>query len=152
LTVGISCRSCGQEFQRGFCEKQILLCGFGVLDRARFRLRPDGVDAWDGSPKGWREPDEYRPNIDSEAIDSWSTRITVNPSENWSLQDSMAHWHSPEELAPEDNVRRMTASVAYNRPIDRGNWASLLAWGRNQSLVDGKGWQRVLAGIDSKLP
>jgi hypothetical protein len=85
-----------------------------------------------------REPDEYRWNIDSGAIDSWSTRITVNPAENWSLQYSMAHLHSPEELAPEDNVRRMTASVAYNRPIDRGNWASRLAWGRNQSLVDGK--------------
>jgi hypothetical protein len=31
----------------------------------------------------------------------------------------------------------MTASIAYNRPISDGNWASLLAWGRNRSLQDG---------------
>jgi hypothetical protein len=53
------------------------------------------------------------------------------------LQYSLAQLHSPEALAPNDDVRRMTASVAYNRPIGRGNWASLLAWGRNQSLEDG---------------
>ena len=31
----------------------------------------------------------------------------------------------------------MTASVAYNRPLKNGNWASLLLWGRNQSLDTG---------------
>jgi hypothetical protein len=84
-----------------------------------------------------REPDENRWNIDSGGIDSWSTRVTVNPASNWSLQYSIAQLHSPEALAPGDDIRRMTASVAYNRPIAGGNWASLLAWGRNQSLEDG---------------
>ena len=32
----------------------------------------------------------------------------------------------------------MTASLAYNRPIGAGNWASLFAWGGNQSWEDGK--------------
>ena len=31
----------------------------------------------------------------------------------------------------------MTASVTYNRPLHDGNWASMLLWGRNQSLSDG---------------
>jgi hypothetical protein len=31
----------------------------------------------------------------------------------------------------------MTASVMYNRPLTGGNWASMLLWGRNQSLLDG---------------
>ena len=84
-----------------------------------------------------REPGEYRWNIDSGTIDSWSTRVTVNPSANWSAQYSIAQLHSPEALAPEDDVRRMTASVTYNRPISRGNWASLFVWGRNQALEDG---------------
>jgi hypothetical protein len=84
-----------------------------------------------------REPGEYRWNIDSGKIDSWSTRVTVNPSANWSAQYSIAQLHSPEALAPEDDIRRMTASIAYNRPISRGNWASLFVWGRNQSLEDG---------------
>ena len=45
--------------------------------------------------------------------------------------------HSPEGIAPQENVRRMTASIMYNRPLHNGNWASLLLWGRNQSLLDG---------------
>jgi len=84
-----------------------------------------------------REPDEQRWNIDSGRIDSWSARVTVNPAKNWSAQYSIGQLHSPEALAAEEDVRRMTASVAYNRPFAKGNWASLLAWGRNQSLSDG---------------
>jgi hypothetical protein len=84
-----------------------------------------------------REPDEYRWNIDSGAIDSWATRLTFNPGRNWSMQYSIGDLHSPEALAPEENVRRMTASVMYNLPFHNGNWASTVAWGRNQSLNDG---------------
>jgi hypothetical protein len=85
-----------------------------------------------------REPDEYRWDIDSGKIDSWSTRFTVNPGQNWSFQYSIAQLHSPEALAPDEDTRRMTASLMYDRPIRNGNWASLLLWGRNQSLQDGK--------------
>lgn len=84
-----------------------------------------------------REPDEFRWDIDSGKIDSWSTRLTVNPGQNWSAQYSISQLHSPEALAPKEDVRRMTASVTYNRPIHNGNWATMLLWGRNQSLVDG---------------
>jgi hypothetical protein len=84
-----------------------------------------------------REPDEFRWNIDTGKIDSWSTRVTVNPAQNWSAQYSIAHLTSPEQLAPTEDVRRMTASLSYNRPLHSGNWASLLLWGRNQSLQDG---------------
>ena len=31
----------------------------------------------------------------------------------------------------------MTASVQYNRPLRKGNWASLLLWGRNQDVSGG---------------
>ena len=99
------------------------------VTHANFRLEASGFHG--------REPGEYRWNVDSGKIDSWSTRATVNPGANWSLQYSIAQLHSPEELAPEVDIRRMTASVAYNRPITSGNWASLFAWGRNQSLEDG---------------
>jgi len=84
-----------------------------------------------------REPDEFRWNIDTGAIDSWSTRVTMNPGQNWSAQYSIGQMHSLEELAPDEDVRRMTASVMYNRPFHNGNWASTLLWGRNQSLEDG---------------
>ena len=84
-----------------------------------------------------REPDENRWNIDSGKIDSWSTRITVNPAKNWSAQYSISDLHSPESLAPDEDVRRMTASITYNRPINNGNWASMLLWGRNENIGGG---------------
>jgi hypothetical protein len=84
-----------------------------------------------------REPDESRWSIQSGAIDSWSTRVTVNPAQDWSFQYSISQLHSPEALQPTEDVRRMTASLMYNRPIHNGNWASMILWGRNQSLSDG---------------
>jgi hypothetical protein len=85
-----------------------------------------------------REPDEFRWNIDSGTIDSWSTRLTVQPGQNWSAQYSFAHLTSPEQLHPADDVQRMTASVSYNRPFTKGNWASTLLWGRNRVLQSGQ--------------
>ncbi len=84
-----------------------------------------------------REPDEFRWNINSGKIDSWSARVSANPGQNWSLQYSIAQLHSPESLAAEQNVRRMTASIQYNRPLKNGNWASMLLWGRNQDMEGG---------------
>jgi hypothetical protein len=84
-----------------------------------------------------REPDEHRWNIDPGQVDSWSTRLTIAPGANWTLQYSIAQLHSPESVAPEEDIRRMTASIGYNRPLHNGNWASLALWGRNQSLLDG---------------
>ena len=84
-----------------------------------------------------REPDEHRWNIDPGKLDSWATRFTLAPGTNWTLQYSIAQLHSPEAAAPEEDIRRMTASALYNRPLNRGSWTSLLLWGRNQSLVDG---------------
>lgn len=92
-----------------------------------------------------REPDEFRWNIDSGAIDSWSTRLTVQPGQNWSGQYSFAHLTSPEQLHPEEDVQRMTASVMYNRPLARGSWASTLLWGRNHVLQTGQNFNGYLA-------
>ena len=85
-----------------------------------------------------REPDEFRWDIDTGAIDSWSTRLTVQPGQNWSAQYSFAHLSSPEQLHPEDDVQRMTTSVSYNRAFTKGNWASTLLWGRNRVLQSGQ--------------
>ncbi len=92
-----------------------------------------------------REPDEFRWDIDPGKIDSWSTRLTVQPGQNWSLQYSFAHLTSPEELHPFDDVQRMTASVIYNRPLANGNWASTLLWGRNHALATGENFNSYLA-------
>jgi len=94
-----------------------------------FRLEASGFHG--------REPDENRWNINSGKLDSWSARLTANPARNWSVQFSLANLHSPESLQAGEDLRRMTASVAYNRPLHNGNWASLLLWGRNRSLSNG---------------
>jgi hypothetical protein len=83
-----------------------------------------------------REPDEFRWNIDQGKIDSWSTRVTVEPGKNWSGQFSYARIKSPEALFPNEDQERMTASVMYNRPFRKGNWASTILWGRTRSLED----------------
>jgi hypothetical protein len=92
-----------------------------------------------------REPDEFRWNIDSGAMDSWSTRLTVQPGQNWSAQYSFAHLTSPEELHATEDVQRMTASLSYNRAIAGGNWASTLLWGRNRVLQTGEVFNGYLA-------
>ena len=83
-----------------------------------------------------REPDENRWNIGQGKIDSWSTRLTIQPGKNWSGQYSYGRLASPEALFPNEIQERMTASAMYNRPIHNGNWASSLIWGRTKSLED----------------
>jgi hypothetical protein len=81
-----------------------------------------------------REPGENRWAMEQGKIDSWSTRLTIQPGKNWSGQYSYARITSPEALFPGENQERMTASAMYNRPLKNGNWASTFVWGRTRSL------------------
>ncbi len=106
----------------------------------------------EGSGFHGREPNEHRWQVQQGAIDSWSTRLTLEPGRNWSGQYSWGHLHSPEQLFPDENQDRMTASVMYNRPFGPshsmptgapgpdatrpGNWATTLVWGRTRDLPD----------------
>jgi hypothetical protein len=97
-----------------------------------------------------REPDEFRWDIDQGKIDSWASRLTVQPGKNWSAQYSYGRIASPEELFPGEDQERMTASIMYNRPLENGtasngNWASTLLWGRTRSLADGAVFNSYLA-------
>jgi hypothetical protein len=83
-----------------------------------------------------REPNEHRWQVQQGALDSWSTRLTLQPGQNWSAQVSWAHLHSPEALFPTENQNRLTASAIYNRPLHNGNWVSSLVWGRTRDLPD----------------
>jgi hypothetical protein len=92
---------------------------------------------WEASGFHGREPDENRWNINQGAVDSWSTRVTVVPGQNWSGQFSYGRIASPEALSPGEDQERMTASVMYNKPLTSGNWASTILWGRTKSRPDG---------------
>jgi hypothetical protein len=93
-----------------------------------------------------REPDEDRWDLDSGKIDSWSTRLTVQPTHNWTAQYSFAHLTSPEALHPLEDLQRMTASVSYDvQPHEGQNFAATLLWGRNHSLATGENFNGYLA-------
>ncbi len=61
-----------------------------------------------------REPDENRWHIEVGAVDSWSARMSVAPAKDWAAQYSLGRLHSPEQVHPEEDVLRQTASVAYH--------------------------------------
>ena len=81
-----------------------------------------------------REPDQDRWNIESPKLDSHSFRLSVNPTGLWALQLSYGRIHSPEQLEPEVNQDRSTASAMYDGTWgDTGRWEGTLAWGRNRN-------------------
>ena len=95
-----------------------------------------GIARLEASGFHGREPNEYRWDIDQGKIDSWSTRLTLQPGKNWTGQYSYARIKSPEALFPNEDQGRMTASIMYNRPFADGNWASTILWGRTSSLSE----------------
>ncbi len=60
------------------------------------------------------------------------------PNNNWAFQVSHGFLRSPENQEPDVDIRRTTASVQYNKPFNRGNWASTLVWGRNHASKPGE--------------
>jgi hypothetical protein len=95
-----------------------------------------GIFRFEASGFHGAEPNENRWTIGYGAIDSYSARVTVSPSANWSGQVSAGRLTHPEALEPGDQVRT-TASVTYNRPYKRGNWASSMIWGRVHKTDNG---------------
>jgi hypothetical protein len=84
----------------------------------------------EGSIFNGREPDENRYNFEAHPWNSRSVRLSFAPNRNWSAQVSYGFLRHPEALEPGD-LRRTTASISYDRPFDRGNWATSIIWGRN---------------------
>ena len=88
----------------------------------------------EGSVFNGREPDEKRYTIQFAPLDSWSTRLSVAPSRNWTAQYSYGRLEHPEALEP-GSQRRQTASVEYVRTfnggkLSGGSWATSFVWGR----------------------
>jgi hypothetical protein len=82
-----------------------------------------------------REPDQNRWDIETPRLDSHSFRLSVNPTERWALQASFGRLHSPEQLDPEVDQERLTASAMYEGEWgDSGRWEGLVAWGRDRNL------------------
>jgi hypothetical protein len=81
-----------------------------------------------------REPNEERWSIQLAALDSYSGRVFIAPSRNWTAQYSVGRLEHPEALEPGSQWRE-TASVEYNRPLHSGNWATTAIWGRVHKIA-----------------
>ena len=98
---------------------------FGVVTTG-FRIERVKLE---GSAFNGHEPNEERWSIQPAALDSWSGRLSVAPTRDWTAQYSIGHLDHPEALEPWKQWRQ-TASVEYNHPLAVGNWATSLVWGR----------------------
>lgn len=89
----------------------------------------------DGSIFTGREPNEQRYNIDKPRFDSYSYRLTVNPSRFLSMQVSQGFIKSPEELNPGEDIWRTTASINHSLPLMGENsfLTSAVVWEYNDS-------------------
>ena len=84
-----------------------------------------------------REPDQHRYDIETGPLDSTAIRLSWNPTGHLSLQGSWGRFISPEQLEPDENQTRWSASAIYTRPIGgNGWWSTTLAWGRRSAEHD----------------
>jgi len=86
-----------------------------------------------------REPDEHRYDFDRPRFDSFSGRLSWNPTQNLALQVSHGYIKSPEALEPDLKRHRTTASIIYNQPLGAdSNWSNSFVWGQNHDTGEGK--------------
>jgi hypothetical protein len=89
----------------------------------------------EGSLFTGREPGEARYGLDKPRFDSYSYRLSVNPTANFAIQASQAFIKSPEPIEPDEDVWRTTASVIHALPLAGENFHlnSALIWGFNDA-------------------
>lgn len=102
-----------------------------------------------------REPDEHRLDFDFDPLDSYGARLSATPTPRWALSASYGFLNEPEALHPEEDQRRLSASVLHTLPLgQRGEWASAVVYGANKHVHgDGTGsepWQHSVM-LESNL-
>jgi len=87
----------------------------------------------EGSWFNGREPNENRWNIDLRDLDSYSGRLTINPTGRLSVAGWYGFLRSPEELHPDESAHRYGVAAQYGgRGLGGGSWGSMLLWGANE--------------------
>jgi hypothetical protein len=123
---------------------------FGVLTAGLFT---HGVKL-EASLFNGREPDGDRYNFDFHPLNSYSARLSANPSPRWSLNASWGVLKGPEELRPTETQHRIGASVMHVMPLGRGGTlASALIYGANQHRSPGappEAWEHSVV-LESNL-
>ncbi len=91
---------------------------------------------WKAEASGFRgrEPDKFRWDVEKPNLDSPAFRLSWNPTRDWALQASYGHIHSPEQLEPEVDQDRVTASAMWSGRWRDLPWQTTFAWGRNMNI------------------
>ncbi|MCK7476367.1 MAG: hypothetical protein M0C28_01350 [Candidatus Moduliflexus flocculans] len=106
---------------------------------------------FDASVFTGREPDENRLDLDRPRFDSWSARLSLNPSDRVALQVSHGFLRSPEAREPDTDVRRTTASLMMSHPLRAGrDWTTILVWGVN-TAPDSPATHSLLADSEAQF-
>jgi len=101
---------------------------FGVAT-AGFRHKDFMID---GSFFNGTEPGENRWGFDELNLNSWSLRLSYNPSDNWALQVSRAWIDNAHPTGPREDVNKTTASVIHSAQLAPETFLNTSAvWGYN---------------------
>lgn len=91
----------------------------------------------EGSAFNGREPDEERYGFDKPGLNSYSLRLSYNPTTNWAMQVSRGFIEQPEHLEPNVDVTRTTASILYAKSLGASrHHSAALIWGLNDKGAD----------------
>jgi hypothetical protein len=121
---------------------------FGVVTAGIFSRR------WqvEASAFNGREPDEKRWNFDPIRLDSYSGRVTLNPTRTLSVSAGYGWLKSPEALDPHESMHRATASLLHGiRQGSDRQITSAIIWGANIPRGDAKVSQSILVENESML-
>jgi hypothetical protein len=78
------------------------------------------------------EPNEQRWDFDPISLNSYSGRLTVNPTRNWSFTAGYGKLDNPERADPPESVRRFVTSAMYGLELgSEGQWATTAIYGQN---------------------
>ncbi|MFL5604889.1 MAG: hypothetical protein ACJ8AD_00455, partial [Gemmatimonadaceae bacterium] len=102
---------------------------FGVLSAGLFTH----TFKVEGSVFNGREPDQHRFNFDPITLDSYSGRVTYQPTSELSFTGGYGFLRSPEALNPGESMHRITASILSGSTLGaEGQWAASAVWGANE--------------------
>ncbi|MGH7678031.1 MAG: hypothetical protein ACRENU_06160, partial [Gemmatimonadaceae bacterium] len=93
------------------------------------------------------EPDEERWGFEPIELNSYSARLTVNPTANWSMTAGYGVLDNPEEVVPAETVRRFVASALYGRGLGvDGQLAAAAVYGQNSDDEHGTSQSALVEG------
>ena len=91
----------------------------------------------EGSLFNGRDPDQNRIGIDPIRLDSYSGRLTFNPTATWSFTTGYGYAKSPDAGDPSVSLRRLTASAIYASMLGReGQWSASAVYGADKHTGD----------------